>query len=312
MPKALHKKKWRNVLSIEKCEGGFTYQLEGVDGKVYHDNVDDIDLSKEEQHEIINPDGSITRGPGKEPLRKPLKKSMLERWKLLKAKVSHELAFGSATEDEQDEQDDQQQDRTQTSDDVSSGDNVPDDADTAQAASSQEVGESNSTSQPIEDPDTDDNSDAVDISSLKRGKEGEGKEDEENMGDDVNAQEAEGDRGQNDESYDEEKLIDLLRQDGYSDSEIAYIVHAHVPGGGDHDARAMDLDQIREQEKHDHHMGRIKDQTEIQTDHAKRMADLEYEHAKKEKELRIKHLEEELKIKLEQLKNKGKTDGKTN
>lgn len=311
MPRALHNKKWRKVLSMEKCEGGFAYQLEGVDGKVYHSDVDDLDLSKEEQHEIINPDGSITRGPGKEPLRKPLKKSTLERWELLKARVSHELAFGPATEDEQDEQHDQQQDTAQAPNDVPGGDNVPDDVDTAEAADGQEVGQGDAASQIIEDPDAEDGSDAVDISSLKRGEEGKGKEDEEDMGDDVDAQAAEGGGGQDDESYDEEKLIDLLRQEGYSDSEIAYIVHSHAPAV-DHEARAMDLDQQREQEKHNHHMGRMKDQADIQSDHAKRMADLEYEHAKKEKELRAKHLEEELKIKLEQLRNKGKTDGKAN
>jgi len=290
MPKALHKNKWRDIKGIEKCEDGFTYQLDGVDGKVYHREIDDLDFSKEDTHEITNPDGSITRGPGKEPLRKPLKKSLIERWELLKAQISHEMAFMPMREQNEDDQG------------ASAGGQVPDDADTAQTAGSQEVDQS--AQQPIEDPDAEDQSDAVDISSLQG-----------DQGPDADAQEAAPEQGapsQDTDEYDEEKLIDLLRQEGYSDSEIAYIVHGHTPGGGDHEARAMDLEQQRQQEKHDHHMDRIKDQTDIQTYHAKRMADLEYEHAKKEKDLRIKHLEEELKTKLEHLKNKGKIDGKAN
>lgn len=288
MPKALHKNKWRDIKGIEKCEDGFTYQLDGVDGKVYHREVDDLDLSKEDTHEIINPDGSITRGPGKEPLRKPLKKSLIERWELLKAQISHEMAFMPMREQDEDDQG------------ASVGGQVPDDADTAQTAGSQEIDQS--AQQPIEDPDAEDRSDAVDISSLQG-----------DQGSDANVQEAAPEQGapnQDTDEYDEEKLIDLLRQEGYSDSEIAYIVHGHTPGGGDHEARAMDLEQQREQEKHDHHMDRIKGHTDVQTEHAKRMADLEYEHAKKEKDLRIKHLEEELKTKLEHLKNKSKNDGK--
>lgn len=290
MPKALHKNKWRDIKGIEKCEDGFTYQLDGVEGKVYHREIDDLDISKEDTHEITNPDGSITRGPGKEPLRKPLKKSLIERWELLKAQISHEMAFMPMREQDEDNKG------------AAAGGQVPDDADTAQDPSSQEVDEG--AQQPIEDPDAEDQSDAVDISSLRG-----------DQGSDVDAQEAAPEQDatdQNTDEYDEEKLIDLLRQEGYSDSEIAHIVHGHTPGGGDHEARAMDLEQMREQEKHDHHMDRLKDQTDVQTDHAKRMADLEYEHAKKEKELRIKHLEEELKTKLEHLKNKGKTDGKAN
>jgi hypothetical protein len=291
MPKALHKNKWRDVKGIEKCEDGFTYQLDGVDGKVYHSEIDDLDLSKEDTHEITNPDGSITRGPGKEPLRKPLKKSIIERWELLKAQISHEMAFMPMREQDED------------SEGSPAGGQISDGGDTAQDSGGKEIDEG-ALQQPIGDPDAEDKSDAVDISSLQG-----------DQGADADAQKTAPDQeesGQNTDEYDEEKLIELLRQEGYSDSEIAYIVHNHTPGGGDHEARAMDLDQQRDQEKHDHHMDRMKGQTDVQTDHAKRMADLEYEHAKREKELRIQHLEEELKTKLEHLKNKGKTDGKAN
>jgi hypothetical protein len=285
MPKALHKNKWRKIHSIEKCDDGYSYQLDGVEGKVYHKDIEDLDLSK---YEIVNPDGSITRGPGKEPLRKPMKKSLLERWELLKAQISHEMAFMPMRED------DEEQEQSPSPEDTQ--DPTPGNADQAQAP----VGEAvEQTRQPIEDPDAQDASDAVDVSSLQGGAEADAGADETQA-----PQESE-----EDHAYDEEKLIELLRQDGYSDAEIAHIIHGHVPGG-DHEERAMNLEQIREQEKHDHHMDRLKGQTDTQQDHAKRMADLEYDHAKKEKELRLKHLEEELKVKLENLKNKGKVDGK--
>jgi hypothetical protein len=285
MPKALHKNKWRKIRSIEKCDDGYSYQLDGIEGKVYHKDIDDLNLSK---YEIVNPDGSITRGPGKEPLRKPMKKSLLERWELLKAQISHEMAFMPMRED------DEEQEQSPPSEGAQ--DPVPSDADQTQAPVSEAVDQ---TQQPIEDPDAQDASDAVDVSSLQGGAET-----------DAGADEVEAPQeGKEDHAYDEEKLINLLRQDGYSDSEIAHIVHGHVPGS-DREERAMNLEQVREQEKHDHHMDRLKGQTDTQQDHAKRMADLEYDHAKKEKELRLKHLEEELKIKLENLKNKGKVDGK--
>lgn len=275
MPQILYKKRWMDVKGIEKCDDGYAYQVDGVDGKVYHRDVDDIRLSKEETHEIVNPDGSITRGPGKEPLRKPLKKSLIDRWELLKAEISHESAFMNVEDDDQADQAPEQQDEDQTN-------------------------------APIEDPDAEDQSDAVQLPADGSGEEGTV------LDDDADASKDQTDTADTEQgdSYDEEKLIDMLRQEGYSEAEIAHVVHGHVPGSQDPEAKAMDAEQSRDQEKHDHHMDRLKNQTDIQTDHAKRMADLEYEHAKKEKELRIKHLEEELKTKLEHLKNKGKADGK--
>jgi hypothetical protein len=46
--------------------------------------------------EVKNPDGSISRYPGKEPLIKPKKdlhKSIIERWALIKAALNHEESF---------------------------------------------------------------------------------------------------------------------------------------------------------------------------------------------------------------------------
>lgn len=277
MPQILYKNKWHSVKDVEKCDDGFTYQVDGIDGKIYHRDVKDMKLSKEETYEITNPDGSITRGPGKEPLRKPLKKSLIERWKLLKAKIDHEKAFMDVVDDDEDQ--DQPQDQEQPQ-----GQEQP---------------------QPsIGDPDAQDQSDAIPQDQL-RGDSARGGGDSD--GDNADQTEDQGGgAGADDQPYDEAELIDHLRQDGYSDSEIAYVTHGHVPGAQRPEAKAADLEQSREKEKHDHKMDRMKTETEIQSDHAKRMSDLEYEHAKNEKALRLKHLEEELKTKLEHLKNKGK------
>lgn len=291
MPQIKYKDKWHNVKEIEKCDDGVTYQVEGVDGKVYSKDVSDFRLSKEETHEIINPDGSITRGPGKEPLRKPLKKSLMDRWELIKAAINHENAFmdmvgDQKTADKQEEAAEGSIGKDKTSDDT------------------KQTADSETLDSQIQDPDQEDDSDAVQ-QRLRPDIMDEGNADDTDAEKTVTEEESD-----QPESYDEEKLIDLLREEGYSNSEIAHIVHGHVPGSQSPDSIAANQDQRREEEKHSHKMDRMKSETEIQTDHAKRMADLEYEHAKKEKELRIKHLEEELKTKLEHLKNKGKQDGK--
>lgn len=285
MPKALHKNKWRKISDIEKCEDGFKYQLEGIEGKVYAKDIDDLKMSKAEMHEITNPDGSITRGPGKEPLMKPMKKSIHERWALIKAMISHEQAFMPMEDQEQDQEPQQDQDQPMQSS--------------------------------IQDPDAEDKSDAVDISQLgeQDGLVSGGDNDDGQQLQDDSAQDGAGvaqdsggsevDQEADSTPIGEEELIQLLEQEGYSPAEIAHIVHGHTPVQ-DPTAQQMDLEQAREQEKHDHKMDHSRSESDIKLDHTKRMADLEHEHAKREKELRLKYLEEELKTKVENLKNKSK------
>ena len=308
MPQVRYNKKWHDVKGIEKCDEGFNYQLDGIEGKVYSRDVEDVRMKKEETHEIVNPDGSIVRGPGKEPLRKPMKKSLQERWELLKAQISHSDAFMSM-EDEGDE--DQQQAQDPTQQDPAQQDPTqqdPTQQDLAQALAAQ-----------IQDPDAQDPSDAVDVSQLEgagdvvpTGDE-DGRQDPDDDAQDDSGQPEGGEGAEVDEAadsntlseYDEEKLIELLRQEGYSDPEIAHIVHGHVPGQQAPEAKAMDVEQQREQEKHEHHMDRTKSDSDIKLEHARRMADLEHDHAKREKEIRLKYLEEELKARIENVKNKG-------
>lgn len=284
MPKALHKKKWHNISDIEKCEDGFRYQLEGIDGKVYAKDIDDVKMSKAEMHEIKNPDGSITRGPGKEPLMKPMKKSIHERWEMIKAMISHEQAFMPMEDQDEDQQPQEDQDQP--------------------------------TQAGIKGPDVDDASDAVDASQLggQDGLVSGGSDDGQQLqGDAVQdgagvAQDSGGSEVDQDAGSDllgEEELAQLLEQEGYSPAEIAHIVHGHTPVQ-DPAAQQMDLEQAREQEKHDHKMDHSRSESDLKLDHAKRMADLEHDHAKREKEMRLKYLEEELKAKVENLKNRSK------
>ena len=287
MPKARYKNKWHNIAGIEKCEDGFQYQLEGIDGKVYHKHIDDLKMSKEEMTEIKNPDGSITRLPGKEPLMKPIRKSLQERWSLIKAMINHEQAFMPM----EDTQDEQQQDEQQQDDQA--------------------------TQSPISDPDAEDKSDAVDTSRLgvqdglvsgRDGNDGQQVQDADVQDGAGVAEDSSGskvDKNADSSSLDEEELVRLLEQEGYSPAEIAHIVHGHTPTV-DRESQLMDLEQSREQEKHDHKMDHNRSENSIKLEHAKRMADLEHDHAKREKEMRLKYLEEELKAKLENLKSKGK------
>jgi hypothetical protein len=222
--------------------------------------------------EIRNSDGSVSRYPGKEPLIKPnkdLRKSIMERWALIKVALSHEESFlpmitrqaivdmnktpeQDAKEQTPDQDQQQQQDQDQ------------------QQQQDQDEGQQDQDQQQQQDQD-------------------------------------EGQQDQPDEEYDEQKLIELLKQEGYSDPEIAHIVSGHVPSQPSQEELKTLEQQQKLSHKDDMHgltVDHQKTSHDIELEHKKRMLDLEHEHAKKEKEIRIRHLEEELKTKLEQLKNK--------
>jgi len=212
--------------------------------------------------EIKNPDGSISRYPGKEPLIKPkkdLSKTILERWELIKAALNHEDSF------------------------------LP-------MISRQAVVDMNKTPE----------QDAKEQVPAQQEQESQEDKPQEDKPQEEQPQEEQGSDSQ-DPEYDEQKLIEMLQQEGYSDQEIAHIVHGHVPS----QPSPEELKNIEQHQKlshkddlHDVTIDHQKANHDIELDHKKRMLDLEREHAKKEKEMRLKHLEEELKTKLEHLKNK--------
>ena len=112
-----------------------------------------------------------------------------------------------------------------------------------------------------------------------------------------------------------EQLSELLRQEGYSEAEIAYIVHNHVMPQGTVDDIKMDGEKQsnqNEQAQAGHELEHKKRMSDLEYDtasqeqgineldkqHKQRMLDLEYEAAKKEKEMELQFKEKELELKL--------------
>jgi hypothetical protein len=106
------------------------------------------------------------------------------------------------------------------------------------------------------------------------------------------------DDSQQDEAQKEQEVIDFLRQEGYDDTEIAYIVRNHsipIPTKNDHaaqnEAAKGEMEQDHLQEKHElshahkqeaHEQERKQDDEEYKArlEHKKRMSQVEYEKAK--------------------------------
>jgi len=269
---AKHKGKWYPVKDIAKCDDVVEYQLEGVDGKVYANNVDDVRVEK---GEITNPDGSVTRFPGRERLVKPLSKSttLLEKWSLIKAKLNHETAFKDMDifEDE-DEQDVQGQPGSMDRDDAAP--QVPD------------VDAAETEQEPIE-PDEE-------LQQPSEGDQDSSGQDSPDPADDEDLQKLEGD-----------DLVQALKEHGYSDPEIAHILEGHVPQvpGEEHqDYEAHKQNLAQDNEGHQQTLGHRDEVHDVDLEHKKKLHELELEYAKREKELRLKHLEEELELKRAKLK----------
>lgn len=272
---AKYKNKWHKIAGVEKCDGLITYQLEGIGGKVKASDVEDMDKI---DHEIQNPDGSVTRGPGKEPLMKPMKKSLDERWKLLKAKLDHSTAIQSLMDgdDEDGDQTPGEEQPEQQEQPGMEGQNVEADPQPEASASEEEPGQPQQSG-----PGADDGSDS------------DSEEDKDNQPID----------------YDEDKLTEALRADGYTDAEIAHVIHGHVPTPPTKDQlQAIAQQQVlgHKEASHEQALDHKQTRAELEHEHARRQLDLEHEHSKKEKEIRLKYLEQELAAKIEALKSKGK------
>jgi hypothetical protein len=98
----------------------------------------------------------------------------------------------------------------------------------------------------------------------------------------------------------EQEVIDFLREEGYDDSEIAYIIHNHslpIPTKDDHAAQNEaakgeaklahmqsdhDMQQAHAKEAHDQERRQDEDEHKHTLEHKRRMSDVEYEKAKSE------------------------------
>jgi len=109
-------------------------------------------------------------------------------------------------------------------------------------------------------------------------------------------------------------LEDHLRQEGYSDHEISYIIHGHAPHqptsdeiNSDKDAKLADLDLNHHSRMKDvEHQKALFDMetNSLDREHKKRILDLEYEFLKQEKQLELEHKKKELELKLEQQRSR--------
>ena len=144
-----------------------------------------------------------------------------------------------------------------------------------------------------------------------------------------------------DSASNEQEIIQALQQEGYSDAEIAHIVHGHILPQAtiddikmdgekekhgqdlDHKKRMNDLDYELKSKEHElneldkDHKKRMLDVEYEQTkknggandldlEHKKRLLDLEYEQAKQEKELDIEYKKREMELKLQQAQKQAK------
>jgi len=315
--KALHKGKWHDVKDITKCDDGVEYQLEGINGKTYAKDIKDLDLDK---GEVTNPDGSVTRFPGKEQLKKPLAKgiNLMDKWALLKARLNHKNAFQDMdifTDDDEEADDD----RADGSTDADSAGSIPGGPGGQERAGYDQDPNSPGGDQagvPQEDPRgllRDDGRGGADQEADRPVQDNEGLQQpdaasEEGPGEPTDNAEQSGDLP----PLEGEELQEALKEIGYSDTEIAYILHGHSPAiPSPEELKAQQSQQNMSQDQEGHHLtlDQRTEEHDVDLDHKKKMHELELEYAKREKELKLKHLEEELAIRRDKMKSKDSSGG---
>lgn len=207
----------------------------------------------------VSPDGKEEMVDGKEILHKD-PKDPKKRWKLLKKALDHNKAFMDLEEEMEDEPD------QQAVPPQPGAEQAPPQED--QSAMQQEPQEGEEQEQPVGDE-----ADSEAVSPPPE--EGEEQEDPE--------------EGNGDAEPDPQELIDALKEEGYSDQEIAYIMHGQHAGDVDEtkaakaDAtRAMsdiDIQNALKQAEIEH--SHNEQSLAAEREHKKRMQDLEYEQAQK-------------------------------
>lgn len=234
---------------------------------------------------------------GLEPLKKPIAKSMAEEWSLLKAKISANDAFLSV-------------------DDII-GDEPKDEGGDAEAQGAEQP-------QPQGDDQSQDNPlSPEEESQLDQ----HAKENPEATQGDQPADQSQGQEPQG--APDMDQIAEMMRQEGYSDSEIAHVLHGHVPAVPTAEDHAAVNEQAqgeqdrflaqREADAKHGHMTKLqeleakKKEAELQSmdpesdkEHSKRLKDLEYEKAKKKLESEDHDGEREHKKHLRELELRAK------
>ena len=283
--------KWHKILDVkdtgipaEKKGGGNNYHLEGV-GPVHQSKIADMN----DKPEVTKYDRVDVEADGKKELdygKEELDKHLRNRWsKLKKAIVDSDQAIMEIAgqeynpdEDEEEAQDEQGADQEDKLDGLDgSGDNVDDESDSGTGAVEGE--------QPDEqDVSTDDGADS-------------------------DGQDAE-------EGDPEQEVIQALQDAGYSQAEIAHIVHGHNVPTPNLDDTKMEGEQAKMQQdlEHKSRMNDLDYETaqqqqginEIDKSHKQRMLDLEFETAKEEKKMELEFKRKELEAKLNHTNEKNK------
>jgi len=282
--KALYKDEWHEVEGVHKCDDAVSYKLKGVDKTVPAKKIKDLDKG-----EVTNPDGSVTRFPGHEQLKKPLSKgiNLRDRWEMLKARLNHETAFKDMDIFNTEEEDSKgQEDATEAIDSSSPG------GAEAQAVDGGVPPSSPADQEPADAGEVGDN----------EGPEQPGEAQEDGAGEPA----ADSPESEDIQPLKDEELVEALKELGYSEPEIAYILHGHGPGfPSEEEIKAEQAKQnlSQDQEGHKQTLDQRSEEHDVDLEHKKKMHELELEYAKREKELKLKHLEQELELKRDKIKS---------
>jgi hypothetical protein len=242
-------------------------------------------IEKQEFTEITA-DGKQQIVQGKEPLKKdpndkaPLpvltgpedkkKISLKDKWKKLKKALDNSVSIMDLKEEagfnDQEEQPQEEQPQEEQQD-------IPPEM-MQQLAEQSQQGE-----QPQEQPQIDSEVQESDPGIPNEGDENTEPQQEEQVPPEM-MQQPEGEEPQNEEAPSKEELEESLRTEGYSESEIQYIVHGRHSPPVDNGAQKRAIEEDLARQEGEHELGHKKKESELDLAHKQRMSDVEYESAK--------------------------------
>lgn len=261
-----------------------------TEDKKYYQKLKEVE--KKDMIEVA-PDGKQEIVEGKEPLKKdPKKKGLKDKWNELKKALDNQSAFmdlAEATAAEPQPQEEEVDENMAPSDDENT--ELDEEQDPQEMAEDilQEHG-SDDAEEAGEDEESDDSEEAPALD--------EEMTEEEPIDDEDSQPEMEEEESEEGDPDSEEKIKQALRDEGYTDPEIAYIVHGHHSPAYDESKEAkahatyamsdIDTDHAKREgdqkldmadKSHKLEMEAALKQKELEHQHAIRMKDLEYKHA---------------------------------
>ena len=256
----------------------------------YYDKLKEIE--KQDRAEVTA-DGKITLEPGKESLKKDPK----ARWEKIKKALNHETAFLNIAEELNPKKKEELEDDEQADDGQDQMPEASEDTEQNMAEPTEESSEDMDATMPESEAQEGD-AEAV---SAEEDAESENPSEAETQDQPVDEAESE----EIDPADAEAKIIQALKDDGYSEHEIAYIVHGHhAPEISQTDsAKADSIKNMSEIEAE--HARRQKD---VEHQHSQRLLDLEYDAAsskKKQADHDLEHKKRLADLEYEQLKSKN-------